>query len=124
MKWLASFAMFSSMFAFGETVINYDDGSTYTLGENEQIYISTPHSVLFKRKLFKDKSTYFIAQKPWSGRDYVASPEDGFAVGSHEWCKAYIPWSEGYTFNMQAWQRGCDTNGDGEYDENDDGWDE
>jgi hypothetical protein len=124
MKWLASFAVFASMFAFGETVINYDDGSTYTLGENEQIYISTPHSALFKRKLFKDKSTYFIAQKPWSARDYVASPEDEFAIGSHEWCKAYIPWNEGYTFNMQTWQRACDTNGDGEYDENDAGWDE
>ena len=124
MKWLASFAMFASMFAFGETVINYDDGSTYTLGENEQIYISTPHSVLFKRKLLKDKSTYFIAQKPWSKRDYVPTEADEFEVGSHEWCKAYIPWNEGYTFNMQAWQRSCDTNGDGEYDENDAGWSE
>lgn len=124
MKWLASFAMLFSMFAFGETVINYDDGSTYTLGENEQIYISTPHSALFKRKLFKDKSTYFIVQKPWSTRDYVASPEDEFAIGSHEWCKAYVPWNEGYTFNMQTWQRACDTNGDGEYDENDAGWSE
>ena len=26
------------------------------------------------------------------------------------------------TFNMVSWQRYCDTNGDGQYDENDSGW--
>ena len=43
-------------------------------------------------------------------------------VGSHAWCSAYIPWSEGLTFGMISWQRACDSNNDGVYDENDAGW--
>ena len=84
------------------TVINYDDGSTYTLEENQQIYISTPNSALFKRQIMSNKDTFFRAQKPWTKRDYVPDPDgtDTMVVGSHEWCKAYIPWHEGLTFNM------------------------
>jgi len=108
--------------ASAETVINYDDGSTYTLTEGQEIYISTPHSTLFKRQLLNNKDTFFRAQKPWSGRDYVPTEADEYAVGSHAWCEAYIPWSEGLTFDMITWQRYCDTNGDGVYDENDAGW--
>jgi hypothetical protein len=118
---LAALAL-STAQASAETVINFDDGSTYTLEEGQEIYISTSNSAFFKRKLFKNKNTYFIAQEPWSKRDYVPQPEDEFAVGSHEWCQAYVPWSEGFTFNMQTWQRHCDSNGDGVYDENDDRW--
>jgi hypothetical protein len=118
---LAALAL-STAQASAETVINFDDGSTYTLTEGQEIYISTSNSAFFKRKLFKNKNTYFIAQEPWSKRDYVPQPEDEFAVGSHEWCQAYVPWSEGFTFNMQTWQRHCDSNGDGVYDENDDRW--
>jgi len=122
-KLLALSALFSSLVS-AQTVINYEDGSTYTLSGDEEIYISTPHSALFKRKLYSNKDTYFIAQKPWSVRDYVSTPTDDMAVGSHGWCKAYIPWSEGLTFDMIAWQRYCDTNGDGQYDENDSGWED
>jgi len=100
-----------------ETVINYDDGSTYTLEENQEIYISTPNSALFKRQLMKNKDTFFRVQKPWAKRDYVPDPDgtDDMAIGSHEWCKAYIPWHEGLTFDMISWQRSCDTNKDGKY---------
>ena len=106
------------------TVINYDDGSTYTLEENQQIYISTPNSALFKRQIMSNKDTFFRAQKPWTKRDYVPDPDgtDTMVVGSHEWCKAYKPWHEGLTFNMISWQRACDTNNDGVYDEDDDRW--
>jgi hypothetical protein len=120
---LALLSIFS-IAASAETVINYDDGSTYTLSDNQEIYISTPNSTLFTRKLYKNKNTYFVAQEPWSKRDYVPQATDGFPVGSHEWCKAYIPWSEGFTFSMQSWQRHCDSNNDGVYDENDDRWSE
>jgi hypothetical protein len=124
MRKLLALSIFFSSLVSAQTVINYEDGSTYTLGGDEQIYISTPNSVLFKRKLYKNKNTYFIAQKPWDKRDYVAQSTDGMEVGSHEWCKAYEPWSEGYSFNMQAWKRQCDTNNDGAYDENDERWSE
>lgn len=124
MKVIAAFLAVFVSSAAAQTVINYEDGSTYTLSENQQVYISTPRSALFKRRIYANKNTYFIAQPPWSQRDYVQQPTDGMEVGSHEWCKVYIPWSEGLTFNMQAWNRYCDTNGDGVYDEMDDPWNE
>ena len=107
--------LFVSGLVYPETVINYDDGSTYTLEANQEIYISTPSSALFKRQLMSNKDTFFRVQKPWTKRDYVPQPADDFAVGSHEWCKAYVPWSEGLTFDMISWQRACDTNKDGKY---------
>lgn len=125
MRYMVS--LLAGLFCFSvsaQTVINYEDGSTYTLSEKEEIYISTANSPLFQRRLMRNKDTYFLAQKPWSKRDYVPKPTDGLNPGSHSWCKAYEPWSEGYTFDMQTWERHCDTNNDGVYDENDDGWSE
>lgn len=118
MQYLVSlfFVLFSSS-ALAQTVINYDDGSTYTLSQGQDIYISNSESALFKRQLMKNKDTFFRVQQPWSTRDYVAGPEDEFSIGSEEWCAAYIPWSEGLTFAMVTWQRYCDTNGDGVYDD-------
>ena len=124
-KLIAGLALFGFSAAISaETVINYDDGSTYTLKEGQEIYISTPHSTLFTRQIMKNKNTYFRAQEPWEKRDYVPDPDgtDDMAVGSHEWCKAYKPWHEGLTFDMISWQRACDTNNDGVYDEDDDKW--
>ena len=116
---LASLFLFSSM-AFGQTVIEYDDGSTYTLEENENIFIS--NRSVFSKKTYNNGAVYFTPVEANTKRDYVPSETDGMEIGSHEWCKAYIPWSEGLTFNMIWWQRSCDTNGDGEYNELDAGW--
>lgn len=99
-----------------ETVINYDDGSTYTLTEGQEIYISG--QTLFKRRILNNKDTFFTAQDPWTTRDYVPEPpqpQDPFQPGSHEWCKSYVPWSQGLTFDMILWQRACDTDNDGKY---------
>jgi len=104
-----------SIGAKAETVINYDDGSTYTLSDNQEIYISTPSSSLFKRQLMGNKDTFFRVQKPWTKRDYVPVAADDYTVGSHQWCKVYVPWSEGLTFDMITWQRSCDTDNDGKY---------
>jgi len=109
------FALLAAPVVFGSTVINYDDGSTYTLEANQEIYISTPNSALFKRQLMGNKDTFFRVQKPWTKRDYVPVESDDFAAGSHEWCKVYIPCSEGLSFDMVTWQRSCDTNNDGKY---------
>lgn len=107
-----------------ETVINYDDGSTYTLKEGQEIYITTQNSTLFKRKLYKNKNTYFTAQEPWAKRDYVPDPDgtDDMVIGSHEWCEAHDLHANGYSFDDQYWYRACDTNNDGVYDEDDDKW--
>ena len=109
--------LFVSGLVYPETVINYDDGSTYTLEANQEIYISTPSSALFTRQVMSNKDTFFRVQKSWTKRDYVPDEDgtDEMAVGSHEWCKAYVPWHEGLTFNMISWQRACDTNKDGKY---------
>ena len=122
MKYLLVLMALFSMSVSSATVINFDDGSTYTLENNQVIYISNQNSTLFKRRINKNKDTYFYAQEPWTKRDHVPSDTDSMQVGSHEWCVAYVPWSEGYTFNMQWWQRVCDTNGDGVYNEEDDRW--
>lgn len=125
-KYLFALIALTPLTVLSATVINYDDGSTYTLEDNQEIYISTPHSILFKRKDYKNKNVYFTAQEPWSKRDYVPDEDgtDDMVVGSHEWCKAYVPWHEGLTFDMIAWQRFCDTDNDGDYDEDDNRWDE
>ena len=115
-KLLAGLALFG--FAAGisaQTVINYDDGSTYTLTDGQQIYISGENTALFKRQILSNKDTIFRAQKPWGRRDYVPEHTDVLQPGSHEWCKAYVPWSEGLTFDMITWQRFCDTDNDGKY---------
>tara|TARA_B100001248_G_scaffold245175_1_gene214803 strand:+ start:945 stop:1352 length:408 start_codon:yes stop_codon:yes gene_type:complete len=98
-----------------DTVISYDDGSTYTLTEGQEIYISHEASTLFKRRIMNNKDTFFTAQDPWTSRDYVPEPQDPFEPGSHEWCKSYVPWGEGLTFDMILWQRACDTDNDGKY---------
>lgn len=122
MKYLLASLFLISSTAFGQTVIDYDDGSTYTLEENESIFIS--NRAVFSKKTYNTGAVYFTPVEANTKRDYVASPTDGMEVGSHEWCKAYVPWSEGYTFNMQAWQRFCDTDGDGQYGPGDAGWSE
>jgi hypothetical protein len=116
---LASLFLFSSA-VLGQTVINYDDGSTYTLEEKENIFVS--RQPVFSKKTYNTGAVFFTPLEANTDRDYVPSPTDGIEIGSHEWCLAYVPWSEGYTFNMQAWQRFCDTNNDGVYDEGDSGW--
>ena len=72
-------------------------------------------STLFKRRILNNKDTFFTAQDAWTSRDYVPEPQDPFEPGSHEWCKSYVPWGEGLTFDMILWQRACDTDNDGKY---------
>lgn len=109
-----------SLSAVAQTYIDYDDGSTYTLEPREEAYVT--HEIVFVKREYSSGAVYFSVLSPNVKRDYVETAWDGLQPGSHEWCKQYIPWSEGYTFNMQTWQRACDTNGDGVYDEDDDGW--
>ena len=120
---LTIFLTLVSLSAYGDTVINYDDGSTYTLAEKEKIYITK--GKLFTQKNYSNGNVHFTLQKEHTKRDYVPDPDgtDDLAVGSHEWCKAYIPWHEGLTFDMISWQRACDTNKDGKYGCGDTGYD-
>ena len=111
---LCAITMLASADALSQTVITYDDGSTYTVKDNQDVYVSSNNSSLFKRRI-QGKDTFFYVQEPWASRDYVSNPADDYEVGSHEWCKAYVPWSEGLTFDMVTFQRTCDTNDDDKY---------
>ena len=122
MRKLLALSVLFSLGASAQTVINYEDGSTYTLSEGQDIYIGGKNATLYTQRTYSNGNLYFDAQKPWPRRDYVPEPVSENTVGSHKWCEEYVPWSEGLTFSMISWQRYCDTNGDGVYDENDDGW--
>ena len=116
---LASLFLFSSM-SFGQVIVQYEDGTAYTLDDSESVFVSSQQT--FSKKTYNNGAVYFTPLEANTKRDFVPSPSNGIEVGSTEWCKAYVPWSEGYTFNMQAWQRFCDTNNDGTFGEGDSGW--
>ena len=125
MKYLLSLLAIVPICVAAETVINYDDGSTLTLEEGEKIHVTK--SKLYVRNVYNNGRTYQFKEFPeTTRRDYVPidNGTDGEAFGSHAWCKAYVPWSEGYTFTMQYWQRGCDTNNDNKYGCGDEGYDQ
>jgi hypothetical protein len=124
MKYLMLATALVSFSASAATVINYDDGSTLTLKEGEMIHVTK--DTLYRQQSYNNGRTIqFKVYPETTRRDYVEvdnGTDDDMSVGSHEWCDAYVPWSEGFTFTMIAWQRYCDTNNDNVYDENDDGW--
>jgi len=126
MKYLMLVLALFSISASAQTVINYDDGSTLTLVEGEMIHVTK--GKLYQQRTYSNGRTIQFKEFPeTSRRDYVevdngTDPAD--TVGSHAWCDSYIPWSEGLTFTMIAWQRSCDSNNDGVYDEDDEGWED
>ena len=124
MKYLMLVLALVSFSATAATVINYDDGSTLTLKVGEMIHVTKDK--LYQQRTYSNGKTIQFKEFPeTSRRDYVEvdnGTDVDMTVGSHAWCTSYIPWSEGLTFTMVAWQRSCDSNGDGVYDENDQGW--
>jgi len=88
-----------------QTVINYEDGSTYTLEEGEKIFITSGN--LFG--LTESEGSFSFGKRaPHAERDFTETETaDDYPVGSEEWCELYVPWSEGYTFNMQLYIRTC-----------------
>lgn len=119
MKYLLIVVALFTTSAIAETVINYDDGSTLTLTEDEKVMVSK--DTLYRKQTYSNGKTIQFKEFPeTTRRDYVEvdnGTDDDTAFGSNEWCESYIPWSEGYTFTMQWWQRTCDTNGDGVYNQ-------
>jgi hypothetical protein len=111
---LALLATVGVMLASAETVILYDDGSQYTVSSSEHVYVSN-YSKLYQLKTYSKGDIKLNQVLPSDKRDYVPVVEPAGAVGSHEWCESYEPWSEGLTFAMVSWQRSCDVNNDGEY---------
>ena len=118
---IALFVVFCwSCYAMSETLISYDDGSTYTVGENEEVYVAPKNTRLFTVQTYSKGNVYFRVQAPWAKRDYVAPAnttgdftdvdEDGFSQAC-----ADFDTSQGLTFGYIYWDKVCDTNDDGEY---------
>ena len=98
--------------------ITYDNGDVYTVADDEYVFVAKKDTLWTQNIYNNGKTVQFKKVGPSTKVDYVPvdnGTDDSMQVGSHEWCKAYVPWSEGYTFTMQYWQRGCDTNNDGKY---------
>ena len=91
-----------------ETVINYDDGSQYTLLPSAAVYVS-PNELFNKQEFLNTRQVVFTPIVPNRRRDYVnvTSPSDGLTPGSPEWCALYVPFQDGYTFSDQVWQKSC-----------------
>ena len=125
MKYLLALLAIVSTSVAADTVINYDDGSTLTLTEGEKIMVTK--GKLYQQRTYNSGKTFQFKEFPeTTRRDYVEvdnGTDDTMEVGSHEWCKAYTPWSEGLTFGMVAWQRYCDTDNNGTYGCGDDTFD-
>ena len=105
MKYLATFLFLFSSLSFSQTVINYPDGSTYTLENGEYIVVSKDN--VFSKNIYKNGSVHFKPLTPNDKRDFVPEETDGMEPGSEEWCETYVPFQNGYTFDDQMWQRAC-----------------
>ena len=125
MKYLLALFAALSLSATAATVINYDDGSTLTLEEGELIMVTK--GKLYQHRTYNNGRTFQFKEFPeTTRRDYVPvdnGTDPSQEVGSHEWCKAFVPWSEGLTFTQVTWQRACDTNNDNKYGCGDEGFD-
>ena len=73
MKYLLSLIMVISMSAVADTVILYDDGSTYTLSEKEEVYVS--EKGVYSARGGLKTWLRIIRMEPWAERDYVYTPQ-------------------------------------------------
>lgn len=114
-KHMVAIAALVPAVAMADTYITYDDGSQYTLGENESIYVSD--KTLFEKRTPLNGDHNFVKQRPHTERDYEEPVTYGsdLVVGSHEWCLDFEPWANGLTFDQITWNYACDTNGNNVY---------
>lgn len=85
--------------AHAQTVINYEDGSTYTLKDGEKIYIS-------KNQLFNKPTATRV--KEWSNRDHV--PYNGPTL-CWEWGGVAPPPGYSYEACQKEEPEECNPNG-------------
>ena len=113
---VVSFAAFAE-----QPVITYEDGSTYTLKNGEDVYVSG--SPMYIRQDYANTGdVIFKKRPPWPKRDSEQTPSVNTGnPGEHEWCKDFK--IEGFSFAYLSWTRYCDTNNDQKYGCGDDPWD-
>ena len=118
---VALFVIFCwSCYAMSETLISYDDGSTYTVSENEEVYVAPKDTKLYTSQTYPKGNVIFRVRAPHADRDYVASATttgsftDVDDTGFSQAC-ADFDTSVGFTFGYIYWKKSCDSNDDGEY---------
>jgi len=120
MKYITALLAALSITAFAaeekrvESIV-YSDGDVYTVKENDHVFI-VGYDNLYLQQVYP-KSTQFLKQWPTARVDRPEAPVNPNPIGTQEWCAAHIPFANGFTFSDQAWQRECDTNRDGEYNQ-------
>lgn len=112
-KLSAVFAVLLATTAVAKTVILYDDGTQYTVKDNEHVYVSN-YRKLYYQKAYSRGDILFHLTLPNTKRDQVFI-ENPNPVGSQEWCEAHDLHANGYTFEDQAWYQYCDVTDDGIY---------
>ena len=100
-------ALLASSSVLSQTVIYYEDGTAYTLKDDEYVYVSKTRQV-YQKKTYDNGNVYFTRRKPNDQVDPEASPTDDLEPGSPAWCDAYTPYLFGYTWDDQIYQRACD----------------
>ena len=106
MRLFSAFVAFFAVSVSAQTVIYYEDGTAYTLKDGEHVYVSKARRV-YQKKDYDNGNVYFTHKKPNDQIDPEASPTDGMEPGSPEWCEAYIPYQDGYTWDDQIYERAC-----------------
>jgi hypothetical protein len=94
--------------ALAETTIYYDDGTTYTLLNGEEVFVSY-NDMFTKQEFLNNGQILFSPRHPNRKRDYVETtdPADGLTPGGAEWCAVYEPFKDGYTFSDAIWSKNC-----------------
>lgn len=93
--------------------ITYDNGDVYTVADDEYVFVSKQPNLWSYHPY--SKSVQFKKQWPTEKVDRPEPTPNPNPTGTHEWCKAHVPFELGYTFTDQYWQRACDKNNDGTY---------
>jgi len=101
-------ALLASFSALSQTVIYYEDGTTYTLLNGEEAFISYG-DMYVKQEFLNNGQILFSPRYPNRKRDYVETvdPADGLTPGGAEWCAVYEPFKDGYTFADSIWSKNC-----------------
>ena len=112
MKTVLALAAFFSAICSASTTIYYDDGTTYTLLNGEEVFVSY-NNMFIKQEFLNNGQIVFSPRYPNRKRDYVETtdPSDGLTPGGAEWCAVYEPFQDGYSFSAAIWSKNCNTGG-------------
>lgn len=112
--------LIAPMFSMAQTYITYEDGSIYTVPEEEKVYVTEKRVFSFTKgeNLYRFDELLANAVRDGEDEPVVDEPpviDETPAEGSHEWCKEHQLFATGFSFDDQLFIRVCDTNNDYKY---------